>query len=32
LRVPVMGPYIRASAFNEDTTARNAEVNAYLTT
>jgi hypothetical protein len=32
LRVPVMGPFVRASAFNEDTTARNATVEAYLTT
>jgi len=32
LRVPVMGSYIRASAFNEDTTARSVEVTAYLTT
>lgn len=30
LRVPVMGPYIRASVFNEDTVARNVEVKAYL--
>src|SRR5713101_8268216 len=26
LRVPVMGPYVRASAFNEDNTTRSAEV------
>ena len=32
LRVPVMGPYVRASVFNEDDSARNAEVQAYLTT
>ena len=34
LRVPVMGPYIRASVFNEDTpaTSRNAEVRGYLST
>ena len=32
LRVPVMGPYVRASAFNEDVTARNVEVSAYLST
>jgi len=32
LRVPVMGPFVRASAFNEDTVARNATVEAYLTT
>ncbi len=32
LRVPVMGPYIRASVFNEDGTARQAEVKAYLST
>lgn len=32
LRVPVMGPYVRASVFNEDTTAREVEVKAYLST
>ena len=32
LRVPVMGPYIRASVFNEDTVTRQAEVKAYLST
>lgn len=32
LRVPVLGPYVRASAFNEDGSARNAEVKAYLLT
>lgn len=32
LRTPVMGPYVRASAFNEDRTARNVEVKAYLMT
>jgi len=32
LRAPVMGPYVRASIFNEDTTARNAQVSAYLST
>jgi hypothetical protein len=32
LRVPVMGPYVRASVFNEDTVIRNAEVKGYLTT
>jgi hypothetical protein len=32
LRVPVMGPYVRASVFNEDGIARNAEVRAYLST
>ena len=32
LRVPVLGPYVRASAFNENGTARNAEVKAYLLT
>jgi hypothetical protein len=32
LRAPVMGPYVRASVFNEDGTARNAEVFAYLST
>lgn len=32
LRVPVMGPFVRASAFNEDGTARNVEVKAYLST
>ncbi len=32
LRVPVMGPYVRASVFNEDSVALQAEVKAYLTT
>ncbi len=32
LRAPVMGPYVRASVFNEDRTARNVEVVAYLST
>ena len=32
LRVPVMGPFVRASVFNEDGTARNAQVQAYLST
>lgn len=32
LRAPVMGPYVRASVFNEDGTARNVEVTAYLST
>jgi len=32
LRSPVMGPYVRASVFNEDGTARSAEVSAYLST
>jgi hypothetical protein len=32
LRVPVMGPFVRASAFNEDTVARHATIEAYLTT
>lgn len=32
LRAPVMGPYVRASVFNEDGTARNVEVSAYLST
>lgn len=32
LRVPVMGPYVRASVFNEDTTDRKVEVKAYLST
>jgi hypothetical protein len=32
LRVPVMGPYVRASVFNEDSQARQVEVKAYLTT
>lgn len=32
LRSPVMGPYVRASVFNEDTAARNVQVSAYLTT
>jgi hypothetical protein len=31
-RAPVMGPYVRASVFNEDGTARNVEVSAYLST
>ncbi|MCU7808224.1 MAG: hypothetical protein KZQ73_10215, partial [Candidatus Thiodiazotropha sp. (ex Semelilucina semeliformis)] len=32
LRVPVLGPYVRASVFNEDDTARRVEVKAYLST
>ena len=32
LRIPVMGPYVRASVFNEDGRAREVEVKAYLTT
>lgn len=32
LRVPVMGPYVRASAFNEGNTPRKVEVKAYLST
>ena len=32
LRVPVMGPYVRASVFNEDGTTRKVEVKAYLST
>lgn len=32
LRVPVMGPYVRATVFNEDSTARNVTVAAYLST
>lgn len=32
LRAPVMGSYVRASVFNEDGTARNVEVSAYLST
>jgi len=32
LRAPVMGPYVRASVFNQDTVARNVEVSAYLST
>ncbi|MCP9469530.1 MAG: hypothetical protein NNA31_05965 [Nitrospira sp.] len=32
LRTPVLGPYVRASVFNEDNTARHAEVRAYLST
>lgn len=32
LRAPVMGPYVRASVFNEDGVARNVEVSAYLST
>ena len=32
LRVPVLGPFVRASAFNEDDTAHSAEVRAYLST
>jgi hypothetical protein len=32
LRIPIMGPYVRASVFNEDSQARHAEVKAYLTT
>lgn len=32
LRIPVMGPYVRASVFNEDSVARSVEVKAYLST
>ncbi|MCU7844223.1 MAG: hypothetical protein KZQ93_10325 [Candidatus Thiodiazotropha sp. (ex Monitilora ramsayi)] len=32
LRVPVLGPYVRASVFNEDDSARRVEVKAYLST
>jgi hypothetical protein len=32
LRSPVMGPYVRASVFNEDGQSRNVEVRAYLST
>jgi hypothetical protein len=32
LRVPVLGPYVRASVFNEDDTTRQVEVKAYLST
>jgi len=32
LRTPVMGPYVRASVFNQDSVARNVEVSAYLLT
>lgn len=32
LRVPVLGPYVRASAFNEDGETREVEVRAYLST
>ena len=32
LRIPVMGPYIRASVFNEDSADREVTVKAYLTT
>ena len=32
LRAPVMGPYVRAWATNEDGTAHNVEVQAYLST
>jgi hypothetical protein len=32
LRTPVMGPYVRASVFNQDSAAHNVAVNAYLTT
>jgi hypothetical protein len=32
LRIPVMGPYIRASAFNNDDTSHDVEVLGYLTT
>jgi hypothetical protein len=32
LRAPVMGPYVRASVFNEDTAARNVQVLGYLST
>jgi hypothetical protein len=32
LRAPVMGPYVRASVFNEDNGPRQVEVKAYLST
>jgi hypothetical protein len=32
MRVPVLGPYVRASVFNEDGVTRSAEVRAYLST
>ena len=32
LRVPVMGPYVYASAFNNDSNSHDVEVRAYLTT
>ncbi len=32
LRIPVMGPYIRASVFNKDAQKRTVSVKAYLTT
>jgi len=32
LRVPVLGPYVRASVFNEDGVSRKVEVKAYLST
>jgi len=32
VRVSVMGPYVRASAFNEDSSAREVEVKAYPST
>jgi hypothetical protein len=32
LRTPVMGPFVRASVFNEDGTTRQVEVRAYLST
>ena len=32
LRAPVLGPYVRASVFNEDSQARSVEVRAYLST
>jgi hypothetical protein len=32
LRVPVMGPYVRASVFNEDGAARSVEIKGYLST
>ena len=32
LRAPVMGPYVRATAYNEDGMAHNVEVQAYLST
>jgi hypothetical protein len=32
LRVPALGPYVRASVFNEDVRAQNAQVVAYLST
>jgi hypothetical protein len=32
LRAPILGPYVRASVFNEDSVARSVEVKAYLST